>query len=1448
MRRLSIATALVVGFAGTAVVPLAASAAGSSPPVQIKNTGHVQKFTLYDGSKVEVGPDGMGWRTDANGQHPRPFTAVGPQASSVLGDQPGPNRDELTRQLSTRYHSGSAPGTVLVALSSGTVNGARMASQQGHTVRAAHTTDARVNSTLKAVGATSAQALLDGVPADRVAQLSGAASHRLGSYAVDLTRLYTMKITGSSAEAARRLRATPGVAYAEPDFYVSPMDTGAIKLPGWVAAKAAHTPPASASAASSASASPSTGSAGTPGTSSRPSSALPDNFGLTSSLQSYLNSSGVDVAGAYADIAARFGQIPGQGETITNVSVGDLTDQAMADAGDSYVKYFGPTTIVQNGQRYLDYPSLPLIPTYTVDQAGAVNPLGTVEGVDPNLGEVLLDFSVMSPLPHDRQRADAQGSGPTDLLGIAPGANYRLVEPTQPTFTNILTAMVAAAQQSPKPNVITASLGFGTDVHGFAGRYLEDDPVIESVVAGLVQHDGIAVTISSNDGTRMFTPAPVGPDGGSIPTNLPVKGQRPTSVADDAMSTTPSVVPDSGAIAVGGTTLDDTVAVPPQNGGPLSRSGTFAETRLDGSTNLSSGFGTRVNVSAPSDNIVALNHACCTASSAVPVLTGGTSASAPMTAAAVADVLQVARLTGHPMDPAAVRTLLEQTGRAVATQPQIDRDLHVGPQIDVTRAVEKVLGGPASPRTQIVRLSVAHRAAIGGAGADFTEMTDPNAIDLSGPVVDPIIQEHGGEGLVGPITIGVDAIGVPRQGPVTYVLRVGSHEYTSTTPSIRLLPAELLADTGQPLASKRNRTVSVSMQIRRGPNQVLASATQTLTFGPTDGTHEMAPAPVVAPVVAAGKPVTVQYDLTGLRKENSIGTPLLENPQLIVSSINHWSPFAAPLYRIGYAIPLKDTKGTVTVPGSAFAAGAGVYGVAVLQNPDLGFVGAVASLRIDGGSLAQRPAAPTVAASGDALGHQATIDRADSQFRVSWNASAVPGATGATLEISAPGPGIYGLYNNFTNANGSGRDDNGVDSGSTYYGALPAVAGTRTFDAKALGLPSSLHYSVRVFATAGRHPIGQASASSSLEYDDGLAPDGAAVTDFDINPGGASTVATAMTDGSGRPVDSSLYSYTPSTATYGPTYAHADSGNAYVLYGSDPTQHRVLAGEYPWNGTQQHVLTYDTDTHQQIADAPIDAATGYKLFGGRVDEQRHRAALLAHRGGDDADVLLPVDTTSGTVGKAVEADNGSGSGFYSMLDIDRSTGKVDLVGSMIAIGDLCIVKRSGYTTVDLDRGTAAPMTPINRCDTGVASDQAGNAEVTIGPLSSFSPSGPMLPQARLQQVDEASGQAGDVQLLEPSAPLFPVVDTAHHLLIVGFLGGKDWHVNNNGMSAIGVYDLRTGAQVSLDERFDLIPTVFSSLTTQLGVLLSERGIQLDPATRTGWTYGPNNTQVQQFHY
>lgn len=1404
----------VVLFGGTsataATAVTAAAAGGTSPP-----SAGVRHFTLYNGSKVDLSPDGLGVITGRGGKNQRPFATVLPHGRSALGDRPGPSNPSLLRQFSVPQRTGPT-GSVVLALANGRFDGGPMRAA-GQRAVAAHTTDPRVNAALRAVGASYAVPMFASTPPARLRALTRAARARLGRFAVDLSDVYLVSIRKSSAaSAALRLAATPGVGYAAPDFYVTPMDTGPTPLPSWVSRAARQAAPHHARQAA-------------------PSSpALPTNFGLTSSLQSYLNSSGVDLMGGYADIASRLNELPGTGETVTNVSLGDLTDQGMCDAGDTYVCSFGPTTILQDGQRYLDYPALPLIPTYTASLGGSLDPTGSVEHVDPYLQEVLLDFSMMAGLPDGDQRPGAQGNGVTDLLGVAPGASYRLVEPDQPTYANVAAALLAAAQQTPRPDVITASLGFGTDTVGFPGRYLEDDPVLNTVISGIVAQ-GTTVTISANDGTRTYTPAAVGPDGGSTPTDLAGPGQQPTSIADDANSTTPSLVPDSGAIAVGGTTLDDTIAVPPQDNAPLSDTGTFAETRLDGATNFSSGFGTRIDVSAPSDNIAALMHEClspgnCQPTDAVTVLDGGTSASAPMTAAAAADLLGAAKAIGKPMTPAGVRTLLEQTGRPVPTQPQIDRTLQVGPQIDLSAAVRKVL--PAGGQPGVLRVSVAQRQVTGNAGASFTEMTDPTDINLQGPVNS--LGQNTGENLVAPITFGIDVANLPLGRRAGYAVVIGGHSFTSPTPAIRLMPAQILAAAGLPVVSATDRTVQVTAQLLEG-GDVVASQAISLTFGPCDGTHLMAPAPVVPPVAAAGSPVTVQYDLTGI--------PDVSNPELIVSSINHWSPFTAPIYRIGYSVSLTQTSGTVTIPASAFAAGGGVYGVEVLQKPALGIAGVPAALRIEGGTADQRPPVPTLAAAGSPYGHQVEVSRGGPSFSVQWDASSVPGADGAELEISAPGPTIYNMLNTFTNVNGTEQDNNGGDTGSVAMVPLPGVSGTTTLNATQLGLSSSLQYTVRVLALQAGTVVGQASGVSSLAYDDGLAPGGATVTGFDIEPGAASTVSTAVPGPNGGPADSAVYGYSPQTGQYGAQYADDPTGQSvFTVLGSDPATQHMLAEQASWSGTGQDIRTYDTTTQQQVADVPIDSQTGYYILGGRVDTARHRMVMLGWRGTDGADTLLPVDTSTGQLGTPVVVGNGTITHrFYRYLSIDGATGDVDLAGSLI--GDLCVIRNSGYTTVDLGTGTSTPMTTPNRCITGVASDQAGHAELTVGPLFSF----PMYPAGRLQQAQESDGTLSSLTPLGADSPLWPVVDPVHNLLVVGFLAGPNYRTDNNAMSGVGVYDLSSGQRISYLPDFNLFPTV-DGFTGTAENIVTYPGIQLDPATRTGWTFGANGTEVEQFNY
>ncbi|HEU4402316.1 MAG TPA: S8 family serine peptidase, partial [Candidatus Polarisedimenticolia bacterium] len=1319
----------------------------------------------------------------------RPVVMVRPQGRSAMGDAWGPERQEIISRLSVRQRGVYEPGELIVALTGGGAAGAAPAT-------GGLTGVADVDARLRQAGASAARPLLDGLP-----QASGAraGASRVG---VDLSRAYVVRLEGTDpGAAARRLRGTPGIAYAGPNWTVSSLATGPRPLPAWVAERSHRT--VARAAASSVT--------------------LPTNYGLTSSLQSHLNAGGVNALGAFDLLGRRYAQLPGEGVIVTNVSLGDLTDQSMADKGDQYVRFFGPTTIVVRGQRYLDVPSLPLIPTFVASPNGRLDPRGTVEFVDPQLSEVLLDFSVMAPLPHDRQRPGAVGDGPTDLLGIAPGAAYRLVVAQEPTIANIIAALLAAANQSPRPDVITASLGFGIDADGFPGRYLEDDPVARAAVRSIVHDLGIVVCISSNDGTRLIVPTAIGPDGGSAPTDRAAAGETSTSIDDVAFSTAPSRIDDSGAIDVGGSTLDDIFSAPPQGGGPLAGTGSFPATRLNGSTFFSSGFGSRLDVAAPSDNIPALEHDCtgfpCTAQMVSPVLEAGTSASAPMVAAAAAVAIQSGRLAGRPLAPLAVRDLLARTGRDLPDAPLSPRPITVGRQLDVTSAVESILG--ADPGPSIVRVAVAHRQSIEPFGAIFVEATDPGAIDLQGP--NDFLGNPTGQNITGPITIAPDITGLGSPPDLSFALTIGRQTLTGTGRVFRLLPDRILAAAGQPVASSVARTVPVTYEVRSG-SKSLAAASFSLTLGPSDGTYTEALTPVAPAVVPARQSIRVQFDLSKVRQ--------VSKPRLVVSSIDHFSPLSTPLWRIERAIPIVQGQTSVNVPAEAFSGGAGIYGLGILQDSENNFLGRFIAVRVLGAAGETHPPAPTLAAGGGAPVHTIGITRGAPQFTVAWDASGVTGAAGAALEISAPGPTLYGSINTFTNHNGDRRDANGTDSGSMIWYPLPGVSGSATIDATTIDLPSSLYYSARVFATDGQKPLGLASPVSSLSFDDGLTPGLESINDFDIVPDGGSVVATAGFDQSGNLLDSALRPYDPATGLYGPPFASDRRGQSiYYMFGSDTALHRTATIRYDWFGSRQDVESYDSLSGRRLASVPVDSATQYFIVGGRVDSGRHRAALLGWSATDFSDGVLPFDLAAGALGPAIFSDNGIvDRGIFTTLDVDATTGKA-LLARMLW-GDLCLFWDTFFTSVDLDRSLAAPVATAANCVTGMAADQRGGvADLTVGPIFAF-PS--LFPVARLQTVDQITLNVSQLKELGARSPLFPVVDPVNRLLLIGLAALDTYTVDNNAMSAVGVYDAQSGRQLALLPRFNFISQIFGNNS----LVGNERGIQIDPATRTGWTYGP----------
>jgi hypothetical protein len=1173
------------------------------------------------------------------------------------------------------------------------------------------------------------------------------------------------------------------------------------------------------------------------GTADPGSGGVPTNAGLTTSLQSYLNAQGVDAVGAFHDTDAYLHALPGTGQIITNVSIGDLTDQSMA--GDGYVDTYGPTTIVKNGQRYLDVPSMPLIPTYVADNDAHLDATGSTEGQDPTLGEVLLDFSMMAPLPHDRQRPEATGDGVTDLLGIAPGAGYRLVIPKEPSFEGINAALRAAAAQTPRPSVITASLGFGTDGSlGFPSRWLEDDPTIRATLADIVG-SGIAVVVSSNDGTRLALPVSVGPDGGSTPTNLTTSASAQTDIDDVTPTTTPSLVKDTGVISAGSTTLDDTLA------SSDIRNGVYPTTRYDGSTAYSSGFGSRVDLATPGDNLPAFEHVCtkspCGAQDVGVVLSGGTSASAPMIAAAVADVLQAAKATHQTLTPRQVRDLLVATARPVAQTPQTDQALHVGPQLDVTAAVEKVLSHGFAILSSAVRMSVAQRQLLPSTSATyFEEDTDPAAIDLAGPA--DANGNLSGQNAVSPITFGLDMTG-DRAG-ITYRLQVGDKAVIPASgPSLRVLPAELLSAAGLPVTSDSSRSVDVSLQALRA-GKVIASVSRRLTFTADDGTYDQAQAPDLPGSVPLGRPVTVHYDLTGVRG--------LDAPRLILSSVGHYTPNTGiDVFRSQWSTPLTDTKGTVTIPASAFdAGGAGIYGVGVEQSAlyDFPIYGTFRAIRVGAGAD-ERPAAPLLGTGGKASLHALDLTRSHGKLAVSWNTTSVPGADGAKIELLAPAPTLYGTINTTTNQNGSGPDANGVDHASTFVRALPSAKGRTTLDLSALKVPSGLQYPIRVQATRHGRPIGQSSPTSFVQYRDGDQLPGV-IEGFTVSGGQAliSTDEFGVTDGTDSLDRSATTSYSLANGTAGATITQSTAGDLMQLVaGTDQSTGHALILHRPFAGsTSAQIDVRDIKTGAAVKVTPIQSLSGGNgyLTGGAVDPVHHRGAVTTYDPDEGLTRLWPVDMASGTVGTPLAINTENTGRSFDGISIDASTGQV-FVATTGTMGP-CLLGRAAYGAVraDFDTGDVSPVSTVPLCTAGLLPDGKGGKIYTTVGSAQPSPYGGF-PTSTYFTMKQSTLEPGSATTVGTRGPEWPAYDALHNVVVESSLYESGADQDNNPMSEITVLDPDTGQVLA---RHQTVNVVNSTIADSNFGFTSRQGMYLDPATRTGWVVNAWATGLERFTY
>jgi hypothetical protein len=1266
-----------------------------------------------------------------------------------------------------------------------------------------------LNTVLARLGVDRASGLFAGIAAQQLAAARGSAERAVGYPLPDFSRAVLLHLTAASVPTAvTALRADADVAYAAPDWIVSTAYTP----PQPVGAPMGPAPAQAATAGRGATASASVR------------ASVPGNYALTSSAQALLNRPGVDEIPAYTSIEDRYRQLPGQGETITNVSLGTLDDvSAVANADDpchGYATAYGPTTEVIGGQRYLDWPSMPLIPAYTASQAGVLNPTGETCGADdPNLTEVGLDFSMMAPLPHDLQRPDALGSSLTDLLGIAPGASYRLVIPAAPggAVTDVDAALLAAANQNPRPDVITTSLGFGYDAYGFSARYLEDDPITEAIIATIVHSYKIVVCVAGGDGLRTSTNAAVPPSGGSAATNVVPPGGTPTSLDDIGFSSVPSADFDSGAIDTGATTLDDVTAAPPQDpaNAALAAQHAFPVTRYDGFREFASAYGSRVNVAAPGDNVLGFSHAMGQGANVVQVnRTGGTSAAAPEAAAAAAIVLQVARLTaarGLSGNPLAVRQFLERTGSAVPQVPQSDVDNTVGTQIDVGNAVSTLLADAHyHPAASVPRVAVEQRQNLSALTGSIQTATDPGAISLSGQLLHAWI------------TIAPDWTGLPPGG-VRYRLTALSGPGTTlaTTPWARLQPTQLLAAAGKPLVSTAPRTVNLAYTATVG-GRTLASTTVTLTFGPSDGTSPSTLAPIV-PAVAHGPVIPVRYDLTGVSP--------MTNPVLVVSEPGRVDPASGLFFHPAYSTPVTAVSGTVDVPVSALQ-GAGIYGIGIQSSP-----GGVASTNYTAFAFTRvappdsaQPAPPTLSYQGSAPAHSLTVPY-HASFQVSYDVRDVKGADSAMLEVSAAGPTAFNDYNPFNNPNGSERDDNGADFGSISYHRLPATHGTVTVNSGALGLYPTMNHVVRVIPMSGDVAAGEASGVSSVSMNGVQPADGGNVANgYGINPSGTDgfvtsnqTTAAGQELGSVETFDQRSNAIVSTVVSSSDTYGTPTGGCPGIFHGD--------VGVYEdTSATSDTFKILDPVSAEVTGTWTPPGAGPNAIVCPAPNQATGDTAVVTGQGGSPPTYEV---MTSGIVGNSFSAPTSLdpaltslGLPFVGGFDQNTMTGQ-----AVVAVTDFDNLSGpSTIVTADLASHAVSSFPAVTTGQAmGLAVDSAANLAVSPG-----------LGSDGVGIYDLSTGN-GTLLTLGGGPYEHPVVDPVHAEFAVQEIAGPDFYgqtSNNNAVSSV-ITANENGTGVQRIERFNFFNTFLLTFGSY---------VQLNPATRSAYTLGPGGAQLYPFAY
>jgi hypothetical protein len=254
--------------------------------------------------------------------------------------------------------------------------------------------------------------------------------------------------------------------------------------------------------------------------------------------------------------------------------------------------------------------------------------------------------------------------------------------------------------------------------------------------------------------------------------------------------------------------------------------------------------------------------------------------------------------------------------------------------------------------------------------------------------------------------------------------------------------------------------------------------------------------------------------------------------------------------------------------------------------------------------------------------------------------------------------------------------------------------------------------------------------------------------------------------------------------------------------------------------------------------------SGY-LEGGTVDAARHRGLVTTYEPDSGLSRLWPVDMATGRVGTPLALNPHNLYRSYNSVSVDASTGE-----AFVATGGTmgpCLGGRVPYGAVgaDFTTGTVTAVTSMPLCVSALLPDGKGDKLYAAVGAAQPDPEGGNFPTSTWVTADQKTLTPAGTADTGTRGPLWPALDTTHHVALEASLYENGVETDNNAMSEITVLDPATGTVLA---RHPVANLVNSTVAGSNFDFTGRQGLFLDPATRTGWVVNGWGTGLERFSY